>query len=222
VRDWKSAAALEPAAGSPPEVATLVYWARVLAEGRLRHAEQARAGLARYDSLMAEVKKGKHAYMAEGTGPKIQRGEMLAWTAFAEGKEEEALTNMRMAADLQDKVGQAEVDIPAREMAADMLLEFGRPKQALTEYEVALKLSPNRLNGPYNAGEPAKAEFYYATLLKSTNKRPGLGPPRTRPRQKLRWLAAGCIQVDSRNGQLLSSKCLPLLEVGLGRTDVRL
>ena len=176
MRDWKSAAALEPVAGSPPEVATLVYWARVLAEGRLRHAEQARAGLARYDALMAEVKKGKHAYMAEGTGPKIQRGEMLAWTAFAEGEEEEALTNMRKAADLQDKVGQGEVDIPAREMLADMLLEFGRPKQALAEYEVALKLSPNRLNGLYNAGraaeaagEPAKAEFYYATLLKSTN-----------------------------------------------------
>jgi tetratricopeptide (TPR) repeat protein len=176
MRDWKSAAALEPVAESPPEVATLVYWARVLAEGRLRHAEQARAGLARYDALMAEVKKGKHAYMAEGTGPKIQRGEMLAWTAFSEGKEDEALTNMRKAADLQDKVGQAEVDIPAREMLADMLLEFGRPKQALAEYEVALKLSPNRLNGLYNAGraaeaagEPAKADFYYATLLKSTN-----------------------------------------------------
>jgi tetratricopeptide (TPR) repeat protein len=83
---------------------------------------------------------------------------------------------MRTAADLQDKVGQAEVDIPAREMLADMLLEFSRPKQALTEYEVALKLSPNRLNGLYNAaraaeaaGEPAKAEFYYATLLKCTN-----------------------------------------------------
>jgi tetratricopeptide (TPR) repeat protein len=176
MRDWKSAAGLEPVAGSPPEVATLVYWARVLAEGRLHHAEQARAGLARYDALMAEVKKGKRAYLAEGTGPKIQRGEMLAWTAFAEGEEVEALQNMRNAADLQDKVGQGEVDIPAREMLADLLLEFGRPKQALAEYEVALKLSPNRLNGLYNAGraaeaggETAKAKFYYATLLKSTN-----------------------------------------------------
>jgi tetratricopeptide (TPR) repeat protein len=184
MRDWKSAAALEPVAGSPPEVAMLVYWARVLAEGRLRHAEQARAGLARYDALMAEVKRGKHAYMAEGTGPKIQRGEMLAWTAFAEGKEEVALTNMRTAADLQDKVGQAEVDIPAREMLADMLLELGRPKQALTEYAIALKLSPNRLNGLSNAGraaeaagEPAKAEFYYAALLKSTHNGQDSGRP---------------------------------------------
>jgi len=176
MRDWKSAAALEPVAGSPPEVSTLVYWARVVADGRLRHADQARADLARYDALMVEVKKGKHAYMVEGTGPQIERGEMLAWTAFAEGKENDALTNMRTAADLQDKVGQAEVDIPAREMLADMLLEFGHPKQALNEYEVALKLSPNRLSGLYNAGraaeadgERAKAEFYYAALLKSTN-----------------------------------------------------
>lgn len=176
MRDWKSAAALEPVAGSPPEISTLVYWARVVADGRLPHAEQARADLAQYDALLVEIRKSKHAYMAAGTGRKIERGEMLAWTAFAEGKEQEALTNMRTAADLQDKVGQGEVDIPAREMLADMLLEFGRPKQALAEYEVALKLSPNRLNGLYNAGraaeaagEPAKAEFYYATLLKSTN-----------------------------------------------------
>ena len=64
---------------------------------------------------------------------------------------------MRAAADLQDKVGQGEVDIPAREMLADMLLEFGTPQQALAEYEVALKLSPNRLNGLYNAGRAAEA-----------------------------------------------------------------
>src|SRR5579871_322645 len=176
LRDWKSAAALEPVAGTPPEIAALAYWARVVADGRLRRAEQARADLARYDGLMAEVKKGKHAYMADGTGPKIERDEMLAWAAFAEDKQEDALTNMRHAADLQDKVGQGEVDIPAREMLADMLLEFHRPKEALAEYEVALKLSPNRFNGLYNAGQaaeaagdPAKAQLYYATLLKSTN-----------------------------------------------------
>ncbi|MGB8012927.1 MAG: hypothetical protein WCF68_15040 [Terriglobales bacterium] len=176
MRDWKSAAALEPVAGAPPEVSTLVYWARALAHGRLRQPEQARADLARYNELMAEVRKGKHAYVAEGTAAKIERGEMLAWTAFAEGRRDEALNNMRTAADLQDKVGQGEVDIPAREMFADMLQEFGQPQRALAEYEVALKLSPNRLNGLYNAGraaeaagEKSKAEFYYAALLRSTS-----------------------------------------------------
>jgi hypothetical protein len=176
MRDWKSAATLEPVAGSPPEAATLVYWVRAVADGRLRQPEQARADLLRYDELMAEVRKGKHAYMAEGTATKIERGEMLAWTAFAEDKQDEALKNMRTAADLQDKVGQGEVDIPAREMLADMLLEFGHPQQSLVEYEIALKLSPNRLNGLYNAGRAAeaagerpKAESYYAALLRSSN-----------------------------------------------------
>jgi tetratricopeptide (TPR) repeat protein len=184
MRDWKSAAALEPLAGSPADVSTLVYWARSLADGHLRRPERTRADLARFDELMAEVRKGKHAYMAEGTGPRIERGEMVAWSAFAEGKQEAALKAMRAAADLQDKVGQAEVDIPAREMLADMLLEFGRPREALVEYEVALKLSPNRLNGLYNAGraaetagDRAQAEFYYAALLKSTRNGRNSGRP---------------------------------------------
>ena len=42
---------------------------------------------------------------------------------------------MRAAADLQDKVGKEEVDIPAREMLAGMLLELKRPQGALAEYE---------------------------------------------------------------------------------------
>jgi tetratricopeptide (TPR) repeat protein len=175
-RDWKSAAGLEPVAGSPPGVSTLVYWARAVAHGRLRQPEQARADLARYDELLAEIRKSNRAYEAEGTFTKIQRGEMLGWVAFAEGKQDEAFKNMRTAADLQDKVGQAEVDIPAREMLADMLLESGHAQQALSEYEIALKLSPNRLNGLYNAGRAAeaaggrsKAQFYYAALMKSTN-----------------------------------------------------
>jgi tetratricopeptide (TPR) repeat protein len=184
MRDWKSAAALEPVAGSTPQVSTLVYWARAVAHGRLRQPEQARTDLARYDEQLAEIKKGNRAYIAEGTFTKIERGEMLGWVAFAEGKQDEAFKNMRAAADLQDKVGQGEVDIPAREMLADMLLETGHAKQALSEYEVALRLSPNRLNGLYNAGraaevagEKSKARSYYATLMKSTNN----GKNSTRP-----------------------------------------
>jgi tetratricopeptide (TPR) repeat protein len=101
---------------------------------------------------------------------------MVAWAAYAAGDQGAALTSMRAAADLQDKVGQGEVDIPAREMLGDMLLELGRPKEALAEYAVSLKLSPNRLNGLYDAGraaeaagEKTQAQRYYAALLKSTD-----------------------------------------------------
>ena len=176
MRDWKSAAALEPPADSPPVVATLSVWARTIAHGHLRQPEEARADLARYDALIDEVRKSKDAYMADDTGAKIEREELLGWVAFAESKRDDALKNMRAAADLQDKVGQGEVDIPAREMLADMLLESGQPQQALAEYEAALKLSPNRFNGLYHAGVAAeatgdkpKAQQFYSALLKSTD-----------------------------------------------------
>lgn len=125
---------------------------------------------------MDEIRKGKNSFLAEGTGVKIEQDEVMGWAAFADGKQDEALKHMAAAADLQDKVGQGEVDIPAREMLADMLLESHQPRQALVEYEVALKLSPNRFNALYHAGlaaeqagEKAKAQQFYAALLKSTD-----------------------------------------------------
>lgn len=184
MHDWKTAAAIEPMAGSPADVATLAYWVRALADGHLKEPERAKADLAKYDASIAEIRKGKDAYEADGTGTKIQRGEMVAWAAYAAGDQGAALSSMRAAADLQDKVGQGEVDIPAREMLANMLMDFGRPKEALVEYAVSLKLSPNRLNGLYGAaqaaeaaGEKAQASAYYATLLKFTDGGAGSARP---------------------------------------------
>jgi tetratricopeptide (TPR) repeat protein len=184
MRDWQAAAALAPVAGAPADTQTLTYWGRAVAAGHLRQALQARSDLAEYDSLIDKVRTGSRAYLAGSIGARITRGEMLAWTEFAEGKSAEALGHMRESADLQDKVGQGEVDIPAREMLGDILLELGRPQEALTEYQQALKLSPNRFNGLYNAGrsaeaagDKAQAKSYYAALLESTDN----GSQSTRP-----------------------------------------
>ena len=184
LRDWKAAAALEPLAGASPETQVLTYWARIVADGHLRLAEQTRADFAAYDALLTQVRQGKHAYYADSTGARIERGEILAWVAFAKGDQGEALKQMRASADLQDKVGQGEVDIPAREMLADMLLEYRQPQQALAEYERALQHSPNRFNGLFNAGMAAetlgdktKAMKYYVALLEST----GNGAQSARP-----------------------------------------
>jgi tetratricopeptide (TPR) repeat protein len=175
-RNWKAAASLEPVPTKEPETKFVTYWARVVAHGHLHEAEQARADLAAYESLLERVRQGKHAYVAEGVGTKIRRSEMSGWAAYAEGREPDALRSMREAADLQDKVGQGEVDIPAREMLADMLLESHHPDQALVEYSRALGLSPNRFNGLYHAGraaealgDRAKAEGFYSALLKATD-----------------------------------------------------
>jgi tetratricopeptide (TPR) repeat protein len=175
MRDWTSAAALEPLAAALPETQSMTYWARAVAAGHLRQPQQAQADLAQYETLLEKVRLGRHAYIADSTGTRIQRGEMQGWAAFAEGNSEAALQRMRDSADLQDKVGQGETDIPAREMLGDMLLELGQPRQALIEYQRALALSPNRFNGIYHAGmaaeaagDPAQARSYYTALLKST------------------------------------------------------
>ena len=203
MRDWNAASALEPVPGALPEDATMTWWARAIADGHLHHAEQARADLAQYDALMTEVRKGPHAYYADSTGAQIGRNEIAAWASFAAGQQEDAMTHMRAAADLQDKVGQGEVDIPAREMLADMLLESHRPKEALAEYRVALKLSPNRFNGLYNAGVAAEetgdkiaAADYFSALLKSTgngahSSRPELAHARSYLSSD--WRAAGTV-----------------------------
>jgi tetratricopeptide (TPR) repeat protein len=176
LRDWNTAAALQAMASAPPETQTLTYWARTVAAGHLHQPEKAQAGLLDYDAVIAKIKQGRHAYFADSTGARIERGEMLAWIAFAQDKPAAALERMQEAADLQDKVGQGEVDIPAREMLADMLLELRRPQEALVEYQKALTLSPNRFNGLFNAGKAAEAagdapqaQQYYATLLKITD-----------------------------------------------------
>jgi tetratricopeptide (TPR) repeat protein len=183
-RNWKSAATLEPVKGAPPESQDEVYWARAIADGHLHRPAQARADLAAYDALMVEVRKGRHAYFADSTGAQIRREEMLAWAAFADANTAEAFKHMRAAADLQDRVGQGEVDIPSREMLADMLLESGQPQQSLVEYRQAMKLSPNRFNGLFGAGsaaeaagETGEAHRYYAALLKSTGDGAGSDRP---------------------------------------------
>ena len=184
MRDWQTAAALEPVSGAPPEDAKMTWWARAIADGHLHRAQQAQTDLAQYDALVAEVKKGPHAYFVDSTGAQIERNEIAAWTSFAAGQQVDALKYMRDAADLQDKVGQGEVDIPAREMLGDMLLELHQPQSALAEYRVSLRLSPNRFNGLYNAGVVAEesgdksaADGYFAELLKST----GNGAQSARP-----------------------------------------
>ena len=118
------------------------------------------------------VKKSKYAYMMEGPDP--DRGEVHAWLAFAEKKNDEALQLMRETADTQDKVGKGEVAIPAREMLADMLLAANQPDKALAEYQKSMKIDPNRFNGLAGAAQaatlahqPEQANTYYAQLLKN-------------------------------------------------------
>jgi tetratricopeptide (TPR) repeat protein len=172
MRHWQEAAALVPAKDAMPQNAAITYWARAVGSGHLKDSAAAKQSLSNYDAMVAAVKKSKDAYMAQymDTG----RDEIRAWVAFAEGKNDEAAKIMRGVADKQDALGKGEVEIPAREMLADILLESGHAEQALAEYERSMTIDPNRFNGLYGAArsaemtkQTAKADKYYAQLLKN-------------------------------------------------------
>lgn len=172
MRHWQDAAVLEPAANASPHLQMITYWARTIASARMGDLEATRRNAKRFDDAEEATRNSKYAYMLEG--PHSSSGEVHAWLAFAEKKNDQALQQMRQSADTQDKVGKAEVDIPAREMLADMLLELNQPENALLEYEKSMKIDPNRFNGLAGAAraaevahQPAKANSYYGQLLKN-------------------------------------------------------
>ncbi len=175
MHDWKAAAALKPAAGSPPDQSFDTYWGQGIAAGHLHDAKLAADALAGLDRDGDALKKSPYAgFFANSFG--IKRDELVAWQAFAEDQAEAAVTAMRRAADQQDKLGQDEVDIPAREMLGDLLLLEHKPAEALAEYRVALKLSPNRLNGLLSAGNaaeqaglPEQARAFYGAAVRQTS-----------------------------------------------------
>ena len=171
-RHWTDAAALQPAANAPPYLQRITWWACTIASARMGDVEATRRNAQKFDTAEAATRKSKDAYVLDG--PNSMRGEVHAWLAFAEKQNDEALRQMRQVADTQDQMGKAEVDIPAREMLADMLLQLNRPQEALVEYEKSMKIDPNRFNELAGAAraaelahEPAKASAYYAQLLKN-------------------------------------------------------
>ncbi|HEY6303492.1 MAG TPA: hypothetical protein VIX14_10535 [Terriglobales bacterium] len=106
----------------------------------------------------------------------IQRESAAAWITLAEGKREEALGQMRSAADHEDSTDKNNVTpgviLPARQLLGEMLLELNQPAQAMIEFETTLRTAPNRFNalaGSARAaklsGDNEKAKTYYAKLL---------------------------------------------------------
>jgi tetratricopeptide (TPR) repeat protein len=174
MHDWHALSVQTPAPGSKETATFDTYWGQGIAAGHLRNAKLAAAALKGFDASLDAVKKSP---MGDDVGGlEVKRNEILGWQAFAEGHAEAAVASMHKAADQQDKLGQAEVDIPAREMLGDLLLLENKPTEALTEYKAALQLSPNRLNGLLSAGEaaelakrPEESLSFYSAAAKQTD-----------------------------------------------------
>ncbi len=169
-RNWKEVLELKPPAGAAPDFRAGIAWAHTIAAAHLHDRAATQIAAAEYDNDLAAVKHSSYAYVADSM--QTESDETHAWNKFAQGDDAGALALLRKIADQQDATGKGEVEIPAREMLADMLLELHRPAEALLMYEKALQTDPKRFNELYGAGlaaqqasKPALAKQYFHELL---------------------------------------------------------
>src|SRR5579864_702117 len=176
---WAEAAALPVPANTFPGgrwawTEANLHFARALGAAQTGQAEAARKEVQQLASLRYTLIQGNDKYWADQVD--IQRESATAWVTLAEGKHDEALKQMRAAADHEDRTDKHNVTpgviLPARELLGEMLLKLDQPAQAIVEFEATLRTAPNRFNalaGTARAaklsGDNAKAKTYYARLL---------------------------------------------------------
>jgi tetratricopeptide (TPR) repeat protein len=197
---WAEAAALEVAPASFPwakfpYAEAITQFARAVGAARSGDAVRARQATERLEALHKAAVDAKIAYWPDQI--EIQRRAAAGWLARAEGRNEDALRLMKEAVELEAATDKHPVTpgpvVPARELHADLLMELGRPAEALAEYEAALLVAPNRLyalSGGVRAADAAgqrdKARALYATLDKVTAKGDGARPELTKLKASLK------------------------------------
>ncbi len=177
-KNWKEAARLQAKENFPwaeyPWQEAIIHFARLMGAVHTEDIYSAKTELKELARLHEVLLSQKDAYKANQVAIQMKTGE--AWIRFREGKQEEALRLMKLAAEMEDKTEKHPVTpgevIPAKELVAGMLLQMNRPGEALNAYEANLNKHPNRFNGLYGAGLAAeksgdreKAKFYYRQLV---------------------------------------------------------
>jgi tetratricopeptide (TPR) repeat protein len=154
---WKEAAALQ----DPPvrmDMQDSTRWARAIGAARMGDVDGAEAAVNQLKDSVAEREwRARKAGYSVSPDEATDLREAEAWLLFAKGEKEEALKEIRAAAERQDASGGESVGVPAREMLADMLMELKRPKEALEEYRTVLKNAPNRFDALVGAARAAHA-----------------------------------------------------------------
>lgn len=171
---WAEAARLTPRESPFPWTEAITYFARAIGKARTKDAAGAQTDVEKLVTLRDGLRKAKDAYWSEQV--EIQRLAAAAWVALAQGRTDEALKLAQEAADAEDATEKSAITPgpiqPARELLGDMLLELGRPADALKEFETSMKKEPNRFRALYGAaraaeatGDRQKARDYSRTLI---------------------------------------------------------
>jgi hypothetical protein len=169
--DWTAAARLEPVKGAWWYVQDFALLAHAVAAA---HTHDPKAAQAAADAVDALLPKNPPPQLRPGGSAAARMDEIHAWALFARGDVNGALARLRPVADRQARIGKGEVELPAREMLAEMELMSGRTTDALRDYQASLLSDPNRYNGLLGAaqaaeklGKTAVASGYYRTLLQN-------------------------------------------------------
>jgi tetratricopeptide (TPR) repeat protein len=141
--------------------------AHAVAAGHLHDAHGGKAAAEALEASVAPYDKLKAGAPNAGLPDEIR-----AWARFAQGDLPGAIALLQPVSDRQDKLGEGGVEVPAREMLAEMFLLNGQFADALKEYQGVLASDPNRFNALRGAGQAAEglserdvAANYYRTLL---------------------------------------------------------
>jgi tetratricopeptide (TPR) repeat protein len=181
--DWRAAAALEIKPAWFPwnrfrNVEALVHYARAIGAARAGDVAAARRSADEITAIRRAIPATRDYDWSGSIGAQWEAATgLIAW---AEGKEDEGVRLLRIAADHEDAVDKHPVTpgalLPAREMLADLLLQNGRPAEALKEYEAVLKTAPRRFNATAGAakaadtaGDKMKARAYAIELREIAN-----------------------------------------------------
>ena len=190
MRDWAGAASLTPMNVPNTAEESVGYWAKAIGGAHLHQTEEVRKDVAAIDAMHQKFVDDKKKDFADASEHDLKQAK--AWLAFSEGKYDDAVAILRPMAEKEESLGDEPQGIPTREMIADMLLEAKRPQQALAEYQMDLKFSPNRFNGLYGAaraaeaaGKQSDANEYYALLLKTCEGSNSTRPELTHARELL-------------------------------------
>jgi tetratricopeptide (TPR) repeat protein len=184
--DWAAAAALDMQDSPVAFADAITDFARAIGAARLGNPGPASAAVGHLRLLRLKLVTAHEAYWTDQVD--IQIEEISAWIAYAAGRPDQAVEIMRAAAAHEDATEKNAVTpgplAPAREMLGEILMEMGRPADALKEFETALMHEPNRfrsLDGTARAaaksGDSAKATKYYAALLEVCAKADDPGRP---------------------------------------------
>ncbi|MEK6802170.1 MAG: tetratricopeptide repeat protein [Nitrospirota bacterium] len=179
-RAWPEAMSLVPR--DPPTLAwdrfpwpeAVIWFARGLGAAREGRVEEARRARQRLEELEAAASNAGEELFARNI--RILRLGLDAWLAQVARDAETSVTLMRQAVDLEAATPKHAVTpgptLPSHELLGDLLMEQGKPAEALAAYERSLALYPRRFNSLLGAaraaratGDESRARTFYRELL---------------------------------------------------------